>query len=68
MSKFLARALSELGQRGDLLGRYGPATGPWTRLHRVSYWAFPPEPNWEERLSCEAHGETMSYVPKSVED
>lgn len=67
VSKFLARALSELGQRGDLLGRYGPATGAWKRLGRVSYWSFPPEPDWDERLTCESYDKGMGYVPGAVD-
>ena len=66
-SAFLALALGELSRRGTLLCRFGPATGRWSYNSQVSYWALPPEPTWDERLSWADSGLDVNYVPGSTE-
>jgi hypothetical protein len=38
-------ALSRLARTGELLSRYGPATGAWAYNGQMTYWAAPPEPS-----------------------
>jgi hypothetical protein len=40
-------ALSRLARSGDLVSRYGPATGAWAYNGQMTYWAVPPVPNGE---------------------
>lgn len=35
-------ALSRLARSGDLVSRYGPATGAWSDNGQITYWAAPP--------------------------
>jgi hypothetical protein len=37
-------ALGRLARAGELISRYGPATGAWSYNGQVTYWARPPEP------------------------
>lgn len=40
-SVFIASALGRLADRGELLYRFGPATGHWSYNETISYWALP---------------------------
>lgn len=40
-----ATALGRLARSGDLVSRYGPATGAWRYNSQVTYWARPPAPS-----------------------
>ena len=37
-------ALARLARSGELLSRYGPATGAWAYNGQMTYWAVPPQP------------------------
>ena len=37
-------ALGRLARSGELLSRYGPATGAWAYNGQMTYWAVPPQP------------------------
>src|SRR4051812_44434764 len=63
VSMFLASTLSRLTQLGSVALRFGPATGPWHYLSTVSYWAAPPEGDWDDKLTAQAAGLTFDYVP-----
>ncbi|MDN5931322.1 MAG: hypothetical protein L0I24_09705 [Pseudonocardia sp.] len=39
-----AAALGRLARTGELVSRYGPATGAWSYNTQVTYWARPPAP------------------------
>lgn len=39
-----AAALGWLARTGELVSRYGPATGAWSYNTQVTYWARPPAP------------------------
>ena len=63
-SAFLAGVLGVLSKQGTVLYHLGPATGRWKYNSTISWWAVPPEPDWDSaRLSWSASGHDMSYVP-----
>ena len=63
VSMFLASTLSRLTTQGSVALKFGPATGPWSYLSVVSYWAMPPARDWEDRLTAEAAGQSFDYLP-----
>jgi hypothetical protein len=66
-SAFLAGVLGVLSKRGTVLYHLGPATRRWRYNGTISWWAVPPEPDWESsRLSWSDSGQGMSYVPGAV--
>jgi hypothetical protein len=50
-SVFIASALGQLMREGALAWQYAPATGLWNYNHKISFWALPPAPPLEERLT-----------------
>ena len=68
-SAFLAGVLGVLSRHGTVLYHSGPATGRWEYNSTISWWAVPPEPDWESsaRLSWSGSGHDMSYVPGETE-
>ena len=67
-SAFLAGVLGVLSKHGTVLYQLGPATGRWKYNGSISWWAVPPEPDWESaRLSWSDTGQAMSYVPGETE-
>ena len=66
-SSFIAHTLGGLARQGAVLLHDGPATGRWSHLSRVSWWALAPEPNWDDRLPWAATGYGTDYVPGSLE-
>jgi len=64
---FLVCALGRLWRRGALCCRGGRSTGRWVYCRDVSWWALPPEPEWENRLSFADSDFTVEYVPGQVE-
>jgi hypothetical protein len=67
-SAFLAGVLGVLSKQGTVLYHPGPATGRWKYNSTISWWAVPPELDWESaRLSWSASGHDMSYVPGETE-
>lgn len=65
VSVFLAHVLGRLAKNGDVLLRHGPATGSWSYLTTVSWWALPPAPDWSTRLSWEEAGVAVDYLPSA---
>ena len=62
------RVLGVLSKHGTVLYHLGPATGRWKYNSMISWWAVPPEPDWESaRLSWSDSGHDMSYVPGETE-
>ncbi len=61
-SAYLARTLGELSRRGNVLFRPGRGTGRWSYNSDISYWALPPEPNWDDRLSWEQAAVEVDYL------
>ena len=51
LSAFVAKALGQLSKEGILALQVGPATGFWVYNGTVSYWAQPPGPNIENRMT-----------------
>jgi hypothetical protein len=67
-SAFLAGVLGVLSRHGTVMYHSGPATGRWRYNNTISWWAVPPEPDWESaRLSWSGSGHDMSYVPGETE-
>ena len=67
-SAFLAGVLGVLSKRGTVLYHLGPATGRWKYNGTISWWAVPPEPDWEStRLSWSETDQDMSYVPGAAD-
>lgn len=66
-SAFLAATLGRLHRAGHVALRIGPATGRWSYNSAISYWTVPPEPSWESRLTWEASGHDVTYVPGQTE-
>jgi hypothetical protein len=67
-SAFLAGVLGVLSRHGTVLYHLGPATGRWKYNSTISWWAVPPEPDWESpRLSWSDSRQDMSYVPGETE-
>lgn len=63
ISMFLAGCLGRLAKRGDVAYHDGPATGSWSYLPRVSWWAPGTQPpDWSDVRSCAAEGVDLSYV------
>lgn len=58
-----ASALGRLSERGELVKKYGPATGAWAPQD-VTYWARPPAParqmTWSEW--CLVHGRSDDWI------
>jgi hypothetical protein len=46
-SAFLAGVLGVLSRHGTVMYHSGPATGRWRYNNTISWWAVPPEPDWE---------------------
>lgn len=68
VSVFLAGALGQLARSGSLLLDYGmKATGRWSYNGPTSWWALPPAPDMEARLSWADTGLSMDYVPGNNE-
>jgi hypothetical protein len=65
VSVFLAHVLGKLAKNGDVLLRHGPATGRWSYLSTVSWWALPPAPSWSDRLSWEESAFELDYLPSA---
>ena len=63
VSAFLAATLGNLQRAGVVEFSSGPATGRWAYNGTISWWALPPRPDWESRLSWEDSGLTVEYVP-----
>jgi hypothetical protein len=64
VSAYLARTLGDLSRVGSVLFHQGSGTGRWSYNSGISYWAVPPEPDWDSRLSWEDAGpDDMGYVP-----
>jgi hypothetical protein len=40
----------------------GAGTGRWDYNTTISYWAMPPGPSWEDRLTWEDSGCTVDYL------
>ncbi|GAA4682339.1 hypothetical protein GCM10023215_15400 [Pseudonocardia yuanmonensis] len=59
-------ALGRLARSGDLLSRYGAATGAWKYNGQVSYWARPPAPSGS--LSWAEHCEHLGRSPEWTDD
>lgn len=66
-SAFLAATLGRLSRSGHVLYHPGPATGRWAYNSGISWWALPPEPDWDNRVSWAELERDMSHVPGSVE-
>jgi hypothetical protein len=47
-------ALGRLARTGELVSKYGPATGAWSYNGQVTYWARPPAPGGAD-LSWQAY-------------
>lgn len=57
-----------LSKHGTVLYHLGPATGRWTYNGTISWWAVPPEPDWESsRLSWTDISQDISYVPGAAD-
>lgn len=56
-SVHLAHTLSRLSRRTEICLRTGPATGPWKTASTISYWALPPAPPSESRLTYQTFTE-----------
>lgn len=57
-------ALGRLARSGELVSRYGPATGAWSYNSQVTYWARPPAPNTELSWSdyCASLGRSAQWT------
>jgi hypothetical protein len=57
-------ALGRLARSGELVSRYGPATGAWKYNGQVTYWARPPAPigsvSWAEH--CKHLGRSPEWT------
>ena len=58
-------ALGRLAQAGELISKYGPATGAWRYNSQITYWARPPAPDramltWVDY--CEAVGRSAIWT------
>ena len=62
-SAYLARTLGELSRLGTVLFHPGRGTGRWSYNSDISYWAIPPEPDWDNRLTWHEAGAEIDYVP-----
>ena len=51
LSALIAKALGQLSREGILAWQYARATGFWAYNGSISYWAMPPAPPTERRLS-----------------
>lgn len=56
-SMFIASALSRLQREGDLLKKFGKATGSWSYNGEISYWALAPQPGPGPDLTWAAYDE-----------
>lgn len=66
-SAFLGGALGHLARGGYIVNHSGPATGRWAYNGITNWWALPPGPDWESRLSWADSGLTVEYVPGQTE-
>lgn len=66
-SAFLGGALGHLERGGYVAVHSGPATGRWTYNRLTGWWALPPGPGWESRLSWKDSGLTVEYVHGQTE-
>lgn len=67
VTSFMGRLLGDMSRLGQVTWHQGPATGRWSYNSEISYWALPPAPAWEDRLTWTEFGAAMDYVPGSVE-
>jgi hypothetical protein len=67
VSAFLAGTLGRLGRMSAVQYHSGPATGRWSYLPEVSWWAAVPAGDWDEGLSWAAAGGDTSYIPGAPE-
>lgn len=65
-STFLARTLGNIGRGGAIAFWWGPATGRWAYNSNISWWALPPAPPKDSRLSWEDTGKSMDYVHRAA--
>lgn len=66
-SAYLGLILGQLSKNGAIELRFGPATGRWNYNSQVSYVALSPAPDWDDKLTWEASGLTVEYVPGQTE-
>jgi len=67
VSAFLGGVLGRLWRRGTVAGVMGPATGRWAYNRRCGYYALPPGPDSDIRLTWEESCLTVEYVPGQTE-
>src|SRR3954454_7507426 len=67
VSAFLAATLGNLQRAGAIEFHSGPATGRWAYNGTISWWALPPGPDWDSRLSWADSGSKVDYVPGQTE-
>jgi hypothetical protein len=67
VSAFLAATLGNLQRQAAVVLHMGPATGRWAYNGRISWWALPPGPDWDSRLSWQESALTVEYVPGQTE-
>jgi hypothetical protein len=71
-TSFLAGVLGRLGRAAVIDIIDGPATGRWgtdgiMKYKRLGYFALPPGPNKDSRLTCSDASVTAAYVPGQTE-
>lgn len=65
-SAYLAQALGLLAADGELVRVYGTATGAWSYLGQVTYWAVAPGPATTSRLTWKAFAEQQGLDPADL--
>ncbi len=63
-SLLLAMALSQLRSEGLLVYRTWRPTGYWKKNSKISYWATPPDPPEEDRLTWAGYAAELGLDPK----
>jgi hypothetical protein len=62
-SMYIALTLSRLATNGLLCRHTGTSTGYWNYNSTISYWALPPAPAWEQRLTYEDFARSEGLDP-----